>query len=134
MKIHHSVKHITTFAVSLICTSAQAQKLPNVQKDGVRAPANIRIDGKTTEWDNKFEAYNKATDVFYTISNDDNYLYVTVQATQAAIIRKIIGGGVLNHKHIWQKKRQRHRQYHLSCFRTQARALGKFKRQSRKLG
>ncbi len=72
----------------------KAQKLPNKQEVSLRAPSNIKIDGKATEWGNKFRAYNKATNIFYTISNDDNKLYLTVQATDPGIANKIVGGGV----------------------------------------
>jgi len=78
----------------LFVATTNAQKLPNVQQGSVRAPADIKIDGKTTEWNNQFKAYNHATDIFYTLSNDDENLYLTVQATDAAIIRKINNGGV----------------------------------------
>lgn len=74
---------------------ANAQKLPNIQTASMRAPANIKIDGKANEWDNKFQAYNKATDVFYTIANDNNKLYLVVQATDEYIIKKIIWGRVI---------------------------------------
>src|SRR5476651_1199450 len=76
------------------CIQVDAQKLPNVQQTSLRAPANIKIDGKTTEWDNQFQAYNRATDVFYTLSNDDSNLYLIIQATDEDIIRKIINGHV----------------------------------------
>ncbi len=80
----------------LVCCflNAAAQKLPNVQTASIRAPTNIKIDGKTTEWNNKFQAYNHATDVFYTVSNDDIKLYLTVQATDQLVINKIMSGGV----------------------------------------
>ncbi len=74
--------------------TANAQKLPNIQNTSLRAPANIKIDGKATEWHNKFLAYNKATDVYYSMANDDDKLYLVVQATDPAIINKIIGGGI----------------------------------------
>jgi len=77
-----------------IAVAANAQKLPNVQQTSLRAPANIKVDGKATEWNNQFQTYNKATEIFYTISNDDDKLYLTVQATDPNIIRKIIGGGI----------------------------------------
>lgn len=48
-----------------------AQKLPGVQTSSLWAPENLKIDGKTTEWNGTFQAYNKAADIFYTISNDD---------------------------------------------------------------
>lgn len=73
--------------------TVHAQKLPAIQTGSVRAPENIKIDGKATEW-SKFEAYNNATEFFYTISNDNNNLYLVVQATYHAIISKIIAGGI----------------------------------------
>src|ERR1700742_4496861 len=80
--------------LSGICLSASAQKLPTTQKASLRAPSNTKIDGKATEWDNKFQAYNNATNVFYTLSNDDNNLYLTVQADEQSVINKILRGGI----------------------------------------
>ena len=74
--------------------AANAQKLPYKQEISLWAPAKVKIDGKATELNNVFQAYNKATDIFYTISNDNDHLYLTVQATYLDIIRKIISGGV----------------------------------------
>ncbi len=87
-------KSFLVSAFCVTCLTAGAQKLPNVQKTSQRAPADIKIDGKATEWDNKFQAYNHATDVFYTVSNDDYHLYLTVQATDQSIINKIMSGGI----------------------------------------
>lgn len=87
--------YLLIITVCLLSAAAvKAQKLPNVQQGSVRAPADIKIDGKTTEWNDQFKAYNHATDIFYTLSNDDENLYLTVQATDNAIIRKINSGGV----------------------------------------
>jgi len=56
---------ITLSALLLIASlTVNAQNLPNVQKVSVRAPANIKIDGKASEWDDKFQAFNHATDIF----------------------------------------------------------------------
>jgi len=85
---------IAALLLSSIFITANAQKLPNVQTISLRAPATIKVDGKTTEWDNKFQAYNHATEVYYTLSNDDNYLYLTVQATDQSVINKIMSGGI----------------------------------------
>lgn len=79
---------------SIVISSAFAQKHPNIQEGGLRAPATIKIDGKPSEWNNQFQAYNKSTEVYYTLSNDDNKLYLTVQATDLDIIEKIIEGGI----------------------------------------
>ena len=74
--------------------SSYAQKLPNVQKVSLRAPNNIKIDAKITEWGNQFQAYNHATDIFYTIANNDENLYLIVQAKDPDVINKIVGGGI----------------------------------------
>ncbi|MDB5029525.1 MAG: hypothetical protein JWP71_246 [Mucilaginibacter sp.] len=78
----------------VIAFIANAQKLPNVQQISLRAPANIKIDGKLTEWGDQFQAYNHATDIFYRMANDDENLYLTVQAVDPDIINKIVDGGV----------------------------------------
>jgi len=89
-----SIKFNILFLLLLFTAAANAQKLPNVQQTSLRAPADIKIDGKTTEWGDKFQAYNHATDVFYALSNDDNNLYLTIQATDYSIINHIKNGGI----------------------------------------
>jgi len=79
-------------ATASLC--ANAQRIPNKQEVNLRAPAGIKIDGKTTEWGDGFRAYNSATDVYYTIANDDKNLYLAIRATDALVIRKIIAGGI----------------------------------------
>jgi len=61
---------------------------------GIRAPSNVKVDGKDTEWHNQFQAYNSATEVFYTMANDNENLYLSIQATQPDIINKIMSGGI----------------------------------------
>jgi len=78
----------------VFCFAAHAQKLPNIQKNSVWAPPDVKIDGKTDEWDNKFQAYNHATEIYYTIANDDSRLYIIIQATDAVIIKKILYGNI----------------------------------------
>jgi hypothetical protein len=86
-----------------IITIAQAQKLPdlpNLQTVSLRAPAGIKVNGKAGEWGNKMQAYNKATEIYYTLSNDDEKLYLTVQAKYHDVVDKIIRGGLtftINH-------------------------------------
>jgi len=72
---------------------AKPSKLPNIQQISLRAPDKFKIDGKATEWNNQFQAYNRATNIYYTLANDDKYLYLAVQATDPGIINKILGGG-----------------------------------------
>ncbi len=88
------LKLLPVFFGVFIFFAANAQNLPNVQQISLRAPVGIKIDGRTTEWNNQFQAYNTHTDFYYTMANDDKNLYVVIQATDPAIIRRIINGGV----------------------------------------
>jgi hypothetical protein len=72
-----------------------AQKLPEIQQNSLRAPSTIKIDGKATEWGDKFEAYNHATDIFYTMCNDDENLYLVVRTSDADVLSKITNRGVV---------------------------------------
>lgn len=88
------MRYLTSSLLFFTVLATLGQKLPNKQEKSVWAPANIKIDGKTDEWDNKFQAYNSATELFYTISNDDKRLYLTIQATKSSIIEKMMEGGI----------------------------------------
>ena len=78
---------------AISCFNADAQKLPNVQQTGLRAPAKVKIDGKTTEWGN-FTADNYATGLHYTMANDDKNLYLAIQADDANVLTKLTNHGV----------------------------------------
>lgn len=78
----------------LVTLTATAQKLPNKQTNGLRAPAHVKIDGKDTEWHNQFQAYNKATELYYTMANDKENLYLSLQTNQPDIINRIMKGGI----------------------------------------
>lgn len=85
---------LTGLLTGLICLYANAQKLPNVQKISLRAPAKTKVDGKSVEWGNTFQAYNNATEIFYTMANDDENLYLAIQTNDPNIISRLMGGGV----------------------------------------
>jgi len=87
-------KVLAVFLLIMMTGAAGAQKLPNVQTVSVSAPQDIKIDGNAAEWGNKFSAYNNATEVFYTISNNTANLYLIVQSADDAIIQKIVAGGI----------------------------------------
>jgi len=92
--IFNYLKKLLPVLFSIITIAVNAQKLPNVQQASIYAPANIKIDGKITEWGNQFQAYNHATEIFYTIANDDDNIYLVVKATKPDIINKILLSGV----------------------------------------
>lgn len=82
-------------AILLFITyNGYAQKLPNVQKASVRAPKNVKIDGKATEWGNEFQAYNKGADFFYTLANNNDELYLVIQTSDQYVFNKIIDRGL----------------------------------------
>ena len=78
----------------LICFRSISQELPKVQKSNLRAPSNIKIDGQDKELEAPFQAYNNATEIFYSVLNDDENLYLRVKATKPRIIEKIISAGI----------------------------------------
>jgi len=95
MKTQKSRKIFTVCLVLVgLSTVVQAQKLNNIQEKSVWSPANIKIDGKLNEWDDTFQAYNKTTDIYYTISNDDKNLYFAIKSTVPMVNNKIMAGGI----------------------------------------
>jgi hypothetical protein len=70
-----------------------AQKLPVKQQTSVIAPVGVKVDGKITEWGN-LQAYNPATEISYTIANDNDKLYLVCSATVVEVIQKIQLGGI----------------------------------------
>lgn len=77
-----------------IASALQAQKLPRVQILSLREPANHKIDGRATEWNNKLQAYNSNVEFFYTLSNDDKNLYLTAYVPEREVIKRIMNGGL----------------------------------------
>jgi hypothetical protein len=80
--------------ITVFSYSAKAQKLNNVQEGSVSAPADVKADGKLKEWTNPLQAYNKTTQLHYTLANDGQNLYLAVQSTDQTNNRKIIAGGI----------------------------------------
>lgn len=76
------------------CAPLFAQKPASAQKSNLLAPANIRIDGKINEWNGKFQAYSHHTQFYYTVSNDNRFLYLTIQSTDDVITNRILQGGI----------------------------------------
>ncbi|GAB3923380.1 hypothetical protein [Mucilaginibacter myungsuensis] len=92
------------FAATLFTTVVNAQKLPSKQEVSLRTPAAVKIDGKATEWDNKLQAYNNATEFSYTLANNDTDLYLTVRCALPSVIRRIMNGGISLNIHKSGKK------------------------------
>lgn len=94
MKIKLSKLILSSLLFLSINSAGYAQKLPDVQVNGLYAPAGIRADGRNTEWNDNFQALNKRTNIYYTMANDDNNLYVAIKSTDAANNSKILAGGI----------------------------------------
>lgn len=89
------IKLIASVMLSVIANLAMAQKLPNVQTMSLRAPGDIKIDGKAQEWGGQFKAHNSATNLYYTLSNDDDNLYLAIQARDPDYVTKCIRQGFI---------------------------------------
>lgn len=90
----HLPKFILLIVLLFAAVIATAQKLPNIQTISVRAPSAVKIDGKPNEWNNQFQAYNKAVELSYTIANDKDKLYLVIQSADEYIIKKMIWGRI----------------------------------------
>jgi hypothetical protein len=88
---------LATLLLTAITLFANAQKQPQIQEGSVRAPDNIKIDGKLSEWINTpdLQAHNAADRIFYTVSNDDNNLYLTVRGQGNFVSEKILTDGLI---------------------------------------
>jgi hypothetical protein len=89
MKPYPFAKSLFTACLMLSLTVTHAQqKLPNKQVAGVWAsPEKIKMDGKATEWDN-FQAYNTATDLYYTLANNNDFVYLVVQIQDPTVVER----------------------------------------------
>ena len=83
-----------TIAACFASSSLKAQKLPDVQAGAVWANSPLKVDGKLVDAAEPFQAYNKNTKLFYTLSNDDKNLYLAVKSTDGGNNNKILMGGI----------------------------------------
>jgi len=101
--------------VTIIPFAASAQKLPQIQEVSVRAPDNVKIDGKLTDWPNPLlnaqktdgylNAYNSTNRIYYTIANDDNNLYIVIRGLGTRVAMKSLSGGfTFTISHVVEKK------------------------------
>ena len=94
-----NILKFTKIALSTIClialsiTVSQAQKLSDVQDVSVWA-TGVKVDGKHNEWENKFKATNKSTNLTYTLANDAKNLYLAIQSKDLTNNNKIMLGGI----------------------------------------
>ena len=100
-----------------IVLSAAAQKLPNKQETSILAPATIKVDGKLDEWNDKLQAYNDGSRVFYTLSNDSKNLYLALKTESRQGAEKALAGGItLSLISPTDKKKKTDITYHATAF------------------
>jgi len=59
-----------------------------------KAPADVSVDGKLTEWGDSLALYDIKTKLNYTIANNDTDLYVIAYVTDPKLRRKIMAAGI----------------------------------------
>ncbi|MES2274931.1 MAG: hypothetical protein V4592_02835 [Bacteroidota bacterium] len=89
------LKYILIIFTALAMRVSYAQKLPNKQEASVWVPTNVKIDGKASEWNDKFQAHNDATNLFYTIANSDDFIYLIVHTKDPLVIETITSFGFI---------------------------------------
>lgn len=82
------------FLFLIFPSNVHSQKLPSIQKKSLKVPINLQVDGISEEWSNAFQAYNKATNIFYTIANDETRLCFVLYTPDPEIIKKIVMNGL----------------------------------------
>lgn len=92
--IMKKIAFLSFFAVLGLTKLHAQEKLKTVQEGSFTAPAGVKIDGKLSDWNDKFQAFNKSVKLFYTLANDDKYLYLIAKSNDATNIAKIQAGGI----------------------------------------
>lgn len=92
--LHRFYKSILYFLLCIWCSVAFAQKVNSTQQGSVWAPQGIKIDGKLSEWGTALQAYNKTVKLWYTIANDNRYLYLAIRSEDLNYNPKILAGGI----------------------------------------
>jgi hypothetical protein len=59
-----------------------------------RAPRNVQVDGKMTEWGDTLAMYDPKTKLNYTVANDDSNIYVCAFVADAPTKHKIMNAGI----------------------------------------
>ncbi len=95
------------FLLIFLVIALKAQKIPDIQTTPLKAPTNIRVDGKGTEWGDSFAADNKRTSLLYSLANDDKNLYLVIKGVGSANINKIMMGGITFNVNLDGKKKEK---------------------------
>ena len=73
------MKFVLPILLSILSTtSLYAQKAPNTQSQSIWAK-QVKLDGKLDDWGKELAAYNKENDLWYSMANDDKFLYLAIK-------------------------------------------------------
>ena len=111
MQNYNRLSYIFLIITLLITAIANAQKLPPIQTISLRAPSDIKVDGKLDEWGGKLQADNHVNRIFYTVSNDDEKLYLSILITDHHASEKLFNGGLtftISHSTTNERKKDVH--------------------------
>jgi len=89
MKIKH---HLPCLAFILLALNTFAQK--DTKQYMQKAPIDVNVDGKLTEWGDSLALYDIKTKLNYTVANNDTDLYVIAYVTDPKLRRKIMAAGI----------------------------------------
>ena len=81
------------YSLIIAYSSSFAQKSEDTQELGLWV-SGVKVDGKIAEWSIPLKAYNRSTDLFYTMANDNKFLYLVIQSKDLVNNNKIILGGI----------------------------------------
>jgi hypothetical protein len=104
---HNRVKSALTILLWSIAFFTNAQDRPKVQNVSLRAPANVKIDGKLTEWPYNLQAYNFTNRIFYQRANDDDKLYLIIRTGGPFANHKVVVGGITFTVSRYEDKKER---------------------------
>ncbi|SHM78134.1 hypothetical protein SAMN05444266_1112 [Chitinophaga jiangningensis] len=74
------MKSVFTLIVIMAALPALAQQLPDIQQAS-RWATNKKIDGAIEDWGTSLEAYNTTNKLWYSVANDNDFIYFAFKKT-----------------------------------------------------
>ena len=100
--IHHTVKYIASVFVVLVMiscgTARNSQQLVAESVNYENEP--LKIDGNNTDWQGALQFWDDKQAIAYSITNDNDWLYIRALSKNNTTIQKILRGGLtvyINH-------------------------------------
>ena len=84
----------TLLASLFVCFLLEAFSITEQTPTIPKAPANVKVDGKITEWGDTLAMYDSKTKLSYTIACNDTDLYITAFTSDRMLRHKIMAAGI----------------------------------------